>query len=405
MIRGALAGLIATTALACAQAPLFELKVTGNQRLRAEDILTASGLRLNQAVTRDDFDAATNKLSETGLFTSVDYRYDSTTSRGVIGFALTIEVVEEPAQRAVEIDIPGFDESKLWQDLERADPLITQQMPDNERAIAYYSHAIQNLTHQEEIVIRSEADLGSGSMTGVFLPANLPKVTEVAFAGSHAIEKAELERAIASVAPGSEYTEHRFRRLLDLNIKPLYEEKGYLTVNFPHVTIDSGMVSVQVEEGQLWNLGKVGLHGDHLPVDDMQKAAQFPVGKPANWKEIMESVGRMEQVLRRQGYLEVSLEPVRAFQPDKHAVDLTIQVNKGKQFLFGVLQIRGFSEQQKQAALQLWTLKASAPLDELYVDEYIRSLLDTLKVGVKLAAKELRVRPGTQVVDVILTFQ
>ncbi len=415
MNRAALAGLILTATLAFAQAPLYEIRVTGNQRFRAEDIIAASGLRLNQAVTTDDFDSAIKKLSETGLFTSVNYRYDPKISRGAAGFALTLEVVEQPAVRQTEIDIPGLDGEKLWQDLKRADPLITPQMPDNERAAEYYRQAIQNLLRQsnrqstghDEIVARSEADLSTGSLTTIFLPASLPKIGEVVFTGNQAIATADLERAIAPVAPGQDFTERTFRRLLDLNVKPLYEEKGCLTAAFTRVTAtgDPAIVTVEIQEGPVWTLGQVQFKGDRLPVDELQSAARFPIGKIADWKEITASVTRAEQVLRHRGFLEVASQPLRSSHPESRTVDLTIQIDTGRQFLFGALEIDGFPPARKPDALKLWTLRPTAPLDELYVDEYVVNLLDTVKLGVKLSGKELRVRPGTTIVDVILTFQ
>jgi len=191
-------------------------------------------------------------------------------------------------------------------------------------------------------------------------------------------------------------------------VKPLYEEKGYLAVKFSRVSIadgDPAIVTVDIQEGTAWSLGKVAFSGDHLPVDELHNAAQFPIGKLADWKEIAAAMTRAEQVLRRKGFLEVASKAVRSFRPQGQVVDLTIEIDLGKQFLFGVLQLDGFPMEGKAEAMKLWTLGTGAPLDELYVEEYVVAMIDSLKVGVKLAGKELRVRPGTNVVDVILTFQ
>lgn len=406
-----LAGVAVLTASTLGQAPLYEIGVRGNQRFRSEDIISTTGLRLNQAVTRDDFDAATKKLSDSGLFSSVNYHYNPKVSRRTAGFVLTLEVVEEPASRLAEIDIPGFDEEKLWQELKRDDPLIGPRMPDNERAVEFYRLAIQKLLQeahrQEEIVTKTETDMSTGFTTTTFLPAGLPKVGEVVFTGNQAIETAELEEVMAG-APGREFTERSFRRLLEANVKPLYEEKGYLTAKFSRVSIadgDPAIVTVDIQEGTTWSLGKVEFRGDHLPVDQLHKAAQFPTGKLANWKEITAAITRAEQVLRRKGFLEVESKAVRSLRPEGQVVDLTIEIDSGKQFLFGVLQLDGFPAERKAEALKLWTLSTGAPMDEPYIDEYVAAMLDSLKVGVKLAGKELRVRPGTNVVDVVLTFQ
>jgi len=400
---------------ASAQAPLYEIRVTGNVQLRAADIIAASGLKTGQTVTRDDFDAANQKLFETGLFTSVNYRYAAKMQGNVAGFSLTLEVAEEPAATEVILDIPGVDESKLWQDVARSDPFARPQMPHNERAVAYYQHAIENWlrahNRQDQIVMEDESDLSRGTMAVVFVPANLPKIGEVVFAGNDAISNDALQRALVNVAPGQDYTDRMFRRMIELNLRPIYEEKGHLTVSFPHIAIAdpaaaTSTINVEVNEGPEWTLGKVDVAGDGLPIDPLKKAAQFPEGKLANWKQIQACIGKMEALIRRDGYLNVtSSKPERAFHEKERAVDLTIQVRKGQRFLFAALQINGFSPDLEQKARKLWKLAQGAPMDAAYPNEYIRSMLDSLHVQVKSISTSLHIRPGTNLVDVVLNFR
>jgi len=400
--------------IAFAQAPLYEIRVTGNDQLRAADIVSASGLRTGQVVTRDDFDAADQKLFETGFFTSVNYRYAAKTQGNVVGYALTLQVAEEPARAQVIIDIPGVDATKLWLDLAHTDPFARPQMPQNEHAVAYYQHALENwlkqTNRQDQIVMKDETDLQRGTMAVVFVPANLPKVGEVVFSGNQVLDNATLQRAIVRVAPGQDYTDRLFRRILELNIRPLYEEKGHLTVSFPHIAIAdpaaaTSTVNVELNEGPAWTLGKVELTGPSLPVDQMMKAAEFPEGKLANWKQILACIENMGRVLKRDGYLQVSSNPVRSFQENGNIVNLTVQVRKGEQFLFAGLRITGFSPELEQKARKLWKLQEGAPMNEPYVNEYVRGMLDALRIQVKSVSIALTVRPGTNLADVALSFK
>ncbi len=415
--HAALSWLTACTALsglAFAQAPLYEVRVVGNERLSAADIVAASGLRTGQSVTRDDFDAANRKLFETGFFASVNYRYDAKTRANVVGFSLTLQVVEEPAETQVIVDIPGVDDATLWRDLAATSPFARPQMPQNEHAAAYYQQAIETWLRQnkrqDQIVMKDETDLSRGTMAVVFVPANLPKIGEVVFSGNAALDNVTLERAIVKVAPGADYTDRLFRRMLELNVRPLYEEKGHLSVSFPHVTIAdpaaaTSTVNVEINEGPAWTLGKVELAGPGLPVDEMRAAARFPEGRLANWKQILASIESMELVLKRKGYLNVSSKPVRSFHENGNVVDLTVQVRKGVQFLFAGLQISGFGPELEQKARKLWKLREGDPMDVPYVNEYIRGMLDALHIQVRSISNSLHVRPGTNLVDVVMAFQ
>jgi outer membrane protein assembly factor BamA len=287
-------------------------------------------------------------------------------------------------------------------------------MPQNERAVAYYQHAIETWlrqkNRQDQIVMKDESDLSRGTMAVVFVPASLPKIGEVVFAGNEALDNATLQRALVKVAPGQDYTDRLFRRMLELNLRPLYDEKGRLTMSFTHIAIAdptaaTSTINVEINEGPAWTLGKVELAGDRLPVDEMKKATQFPEGKLANWKQIQACIGKMEVLLRRDGYLNVTSKPDRSFHEKENTVDLTIQVRKGLQFLFAGLQINGFSPELEQKARKLWKLAEGAPMDAAYATEYVHSMLDSLRVQVKSISSSLHVRPGTNLVDVVLSFQ
>ncbi len=128
----------------------------------------------------------------------------------------------------------------LWNRLTAAAPLIDRQIPNNDRASAYLLWALEGVlrasNYSEEIVVKNEINLGSGRMTLVFRPAILPKVGAIRFEGAAAIADARLQAAMAKVAIGEEFTDRQFRRKLELNLIPLYEELGHLTVAFPRLT-------------------------------------------------------------------------------------------------------------------------------------------------------------------------
>ena len=70
-------------------------------------------------------------------------------------------------------------------------------------------------------------------MDTTLVPANPPKVADVRFEGAHALSAAALRDAVARLVVGNRYSEREFRQVLDLNVRPLYEDRGYLKVEFP----------------------------------------------------------------------------------------------------------------------------------------------------------------------------
>jgi outer membrane protein assembly factor BamA len=408
----ALCGILAPCALA--QHPIMEIKVSGNQRLPAAAVIAASGLRQGQAATHADLDKAAAKLAQTGLFSSVSYQYDPRTVGGVTGYALVLLVSEDTALATVVLDFPGEDAERLWQRLRSSDRLIDQRMPDNDRALDYFKRALEAALRKsnqaQEIVMKSEANLGSGRMTVVFRPAHLARVAAIRFEGNSAIAEAKLQAGMAKVEIGEEYSERDFRKKLELNLRPLYEDLGRLTMSFPRVTTapagDSAVtVTAAVDEGPGWRLGTVELTGDHLPLADMHDAVRFERGAAANWKEFMASVTKLEQVLRRDGYITVSSKPARAFHEDTQVVDVGVAFAKGPRYLFGELHIEGLDAATQQRLTALWQLPAGAPMNQPYIDEFVRSSWPLLKNKFRTFNSDLHIRPGQNIVDVTLKFR
>ncbi|HUE04333.1 MAG TPA: POTRA domain-containing protein [Bryobacteraceae bacterium] len=401
-------------AAALAQHPVMETKVAGNKRLPAAAVIAASGLRAGQMATRAQLDAAAKKLADTGFFSSVTYKYDPETAGSVTGYALTFLVTEQPAIVPVLLDIPDVDAERLWLQLKAADGLIDRQMPDNDLASAYYKRAIEavlrKLNHPEEIVAKDEGDLPTHRMWLVFRPASLPQIAAIRFEGNSALSAAALEAAMAKVAIGQEYTERSFRRMLELNLRPRYEDLGHLTVAFPRVSISKAgpsqvSVTAAIDEGPAWRLGKVVIKGDALPLADLYEAGRFSHGEPANWKQFMATVHDVEQVLRRDGYLKVSSNPVRSFQDAAKIVDVNLEMTKGPQFLFGELHIEGLEEIVEERLTTLWKIPSGAPMNQPYIDEFITSAMPILRGKFRSFKSEMEVHPGEQVVDVTLKFR
>jgi outer membrane protein insertion porin family len=403
------------TSIACGQTVIAEAKVSGAKRLEPEAIVASAGIRAGQTFTPKDLDDAAQRLLETGMFSSVNYRYEAD-GPGKPGYSLTWQVEEAPAAIVVRLDIPGVDEQDLWRELDTPVNLIRPRIPGSEPASDYYRHAIEEALRKRsrpaEIVVKTAVDLPTSRLTAIFRPATVPKVSAIRFSGNSLLNSSVLEGAMNKVILGEDYSEYDARNLLTLNISPLYEEKGHLTVAFPKVGFEEtagvpGQVTVLVtlDEGQAWSLGTVDLSGDGLPLDEMRTAAQFPLGKLANWKELLACIDKAQTVLQRQGYLNARSTPVRSFQKESGTVNLEIKVNRGRQSMFGVLQLNGLSAEDQDRAVKLWELKNGVPLNGPYVDDYLRALFKVMKGSRKSVSKQLRPQPDSNLVDVVLSFK
>ena len=389
---------------------LVDIQVSGNQRFSGAAVIAATGLRLGRSVAAKDVESAAKRLSETGLFAEVSYRYDPKTVNRIAGYAVTWQVQEAPVTVSVRLDFPGIDDRQLWKQLASTNALLDPSIPSNAFVVEYYRRSIEEALRKqnpdERVVFKNEVDLVSRRFSVVFRPANLPKIASVRFEGNTSIGGSSLQGALGGTSfIGAEYSEFDVRKLLGLNVKPLYEKIGRLTVTFPQVGLAGQTVIVRIEEGPVWSLGRVDLTPDSLPAAQMRNDAKFQEGKPANWAEFLEAVERAKAVLLRNGYLAVKAAPVPSFHDDTRVVDVTIAVDRGRQFLFGALELSGLSLADQQVARDTWKLTSGAPLDKPYVDEYVRELVPALSDRPRSVSLQLRPREGSDTIDVLVKFQ
>src|SRR5260370_405127 len=89
---------------AAAQILISSISVEANQRLPAAAIVQGSGLRVGQEVSRAVLDPAAQNLFETGLFTSMNYRYTPVEGKQPPQYAVTFVVAEDRADMPLRIE-------------------------------------------------------------------------------------------------------------------------------------------------------------------------------------------------------------------------------------------------------------------------------------------------------------
>ena len=81
---------------------LIEIKTSGTQRYGHDEIVAASGLRIGDTVTDDDFKKAAQRLGETGVFSDVAYGF----SYSPLGTKLDLQLAD--AQKFVPVRFENF---------------------------------------------------------------------------------------------------------------------------------------------------------------------------------------------------------------------------------------------------------------------------------------------------------
>jgi outer membrane protein assembly factor BamA len=274
--------------------------------------------------------------------------------------------------------LPG-DPKALADAIRRAEPLFQDKMPATEPVLKRVSKLVESelaKSGKSESVSGQVSAEEQGTLMIVFRPSTLPSVAEVKFEGNKAVPTAKLQLAVVGVAVGALWSEPRFQTILDASVRPVYEEMGRIRVSFPKLVAEPAkdvkglIVTVTVNEGEVYKLRNVELTGAADP-RPLLKEAKFSTEEVANFTEIGNSVEKIRQNLKRNGYLKVQTAVERKIDDKAKTVDLLVKLTPGPQFHFGKLKIEGLDIQTEPHVRKLWAMKPGQAYNYEYADVFL----------------------------------
>jgi outer membrane protein assembly factor BamA len=358
--------------------PLEAVVIEGSA-LPKETIIELTGFRLGTPVNEAAIEAGCKKLEETGLFQDIGYRYAPGPQRG---YVVTITLKDQPKLREATIDIPGVNEEQLWQWVIAKYPPFNHKVPDTGASQEFMAKLIEQHASAallgQHVVGNLEEEFTPRPRTIVsFQPASLPAIARINFTGAQKLSADQLNAIMLKVIGGQGYMDRRFRGLVELNLRPAYEEAGMYRVRFPEITSQkagesSVSVTVAIEEGAQFTLGAVAIAGDDLPRDEMLKAGNLKSGVVANWTQIQQGIWDMERPVKRLGYFAARSRSARVLHDDTRILDVNVAFEKGPMYHVGDVRFTGLTPELEAQARKVWSAALGAPYDFLYPNDFLR---------------------------------
>ncbi len=395
--------------------PISKIIIKGNKVLPADEIIAASGLKIGEAADKARFEQARKQLEATGMLDSVGYQFEPADSGK--GYVATFNVDEVSPLYTVQFEGLNASRDDINKYLKSKEVLYNGKLPPTSFIIERYTHEIEtylaSIKHPETVV-SNVVPSGADAYDLVFRNgAPLPSIAEVTFEGNKAVLITDLEHAINDVAYGTPYSQYTFKLLLENQIKPLYEAKGYLGVKFlnittePSKTVKGIVIHLTVDEGPVYKLTKVSLSGvTREETADLGKIAAFKIGDVANFDDVNESVDRIKKQLIHDGYIHAEAEVVRRLDEPQKTVGVLVKLTKGPQYHYGKLTIKGLDLDGEAQIQKLWAGKPDKPYNADYADFFLarikeQGLFDDL--GDTKAIKT--VDDQKHIVDITLDFK
>ena len=255
-----------------------------------------------------------------------------------------------------------------------------------------------------------------GQPTVLFRPAgDRPRISQIQFTGNETLPPTQLFNTFSGVAVGKEYSEETVRRLLDLNIRPLYEARGRLRVAFSNIAAEPSKetdvvgvaVNITVNEGPEFKLGHVRYTGAASRLaKELDDVAKWRKDQTINFDEVKTEVDRIRRQFTGRGYLHAQARADRTVNDKDQTVDLVVDVTAGEIYNYGKLEIRGLDIYTEPVVRKMWGDREGKPFDAGAPDAILQSIKDQLVFdSLGDTASEVKVNEAAKTVDVILTFK
>jgi outer membrane protein assembly factor BamA len=390
--------------------PLESVAIEGSS-IPKPVILEVAGLRIGAPVNKGAIEQGCQKLNDSGLFSSITYRYRPGSNGG---YAVTLALADQEPLVAAVIDVPGVEEAEAWKWMAGKFSRFDRQVPEAGAAQKFLAGQLQahlaGPLRGQRLTVQMEGDLKTRTLTLSFQPEVLPRIHSIAFTGNRAVPSGELDSVLRKTVTHTGYTSRKFNAAIEMNLRPLYEERGFYRVQFvpgaPQWSDTGVSLAVAITEGDPYQLGHVELAGEDLPHNAMTSAAGFPKGKLANWKEIQNGLWAMESVLKKAGYLEAAAISHRSFDDTARILNLRVQMNKGPLYRFGEVQISGLTPELENRARQTWKPKPGDPYDLNYPHEFVRFFSRTEDLTASRKGNVMTQKgAGQNVIDILLVFE
>jgi outer membrane protein insertion porin family len=358
--------------------------ITGNRRLREEDILyyvqTRPGDPFNEQQVQRDLQA----ILALGFFDKTATRV--LTEEGARGGVNVIfEVRELPIIRDLQFEglssvsesdvLKAFRERRVGVSKESIyDPVkVRNAIRVLKELLAARGHP--NATIEER---RDEVSATSTALTFAIDEGDRVRVVDVQFEGNQVFSDGKLRGAMKYVKEAGLISRFRGQDILDrekldvdLRLVDNYmRSKGYLQARhgeprvegvgrrrtgFPILplpflsSVDEGLrVTIPIVEGKLYRMGEMKIEGNSIfSEDQIRSVIGLNKGDVANGEKIGKALfENLKKVYGSQGFIEYTAEPSPTFKdnpqnPEEGVVDFTITIEEGKQFTLRRLEFVG----------------------------------------------------------------
>jgi outer membrane protein assembly factor BamA len=395
---------------------LIAVDANGSQRYQSPDIIAATGLRIGDVASEDDFNKATRDLVATGLFTDVAYTY---TASGA-GTRLEIKLADNNRLVPTHFEnLVWFSDDDLMRELKKRVPLFRGQVPLDGNLVDQVSDALQAMLLENKSpghVDYVRARQGDAPVDAVnYLVDNVAlRIQNVKLQGASPEDAAALAPILEKFS-GKDYARDALVSSANARLLPYYFKRGYLRAAFgppqpkvqsqteDEVTLD---VDLSLNQGRAYTFAGDEWTGNKaLSKDALQALIHSSPNQPADGVQLDSDLDAAAKLYATKGYVRAAVKPIPHFDDSKGTVSYDLEVHEGDLFNMGDLEIRGLDSRTTSQLQEAWSIRKGTPYDGSYCKKFVELAWKSLASHVDWTVEvHEAVDEREKVVDVSLVY-
>jgi outer membrane protein assembly factor BamA len=394
---------------------LTKINFEGLKSQIPDKMIAITGLQIGQTIDFEMVKASAQRLSQTGLFKKVEYRYRYSSTQIELTFDLEeITSGKNPCQfdnfvwfsdqeigAAIKRDLPDFDGSIVVSDF----------MADEVKK------SVARLLTEKKIAGEVSYELDDNLSYIFKVNGAKLQICDFQFAGAQENLKKPLFEALQPLVK-TEYSRSDTRLFVEAALIPIYTQRGYLKAAFKQsqpsigasgACANSVVVTLPVVEGMQYRWNNPVWSGNQAcSAQELNAALRLKPGDVADLMKIKGGWVDVRLVFGKKGHLKTRLKPESVFEDARQLVTYHVEINEGPQYRMGQLIIAGLPDDEARRAKDAWGLKAGEVYDTSYItvwrNKIAREGMIKLTKGMK-AGHELKTDDQKLIVDVVVKFE
>jgi outer membrane protein assembly factor BamA len=404
-------------------ARLASISVTGSKRFTSDQIAASLGLHAGATVTRDDIQNGANRLSQLGLFATVQYRFGGSGT----DVKLEYQVTDAPALPATFDNFPWFTGDEIVQALKSSVVLFDGTAPDHGTILDDISAALEKLLSSKGVqagvshqVVQNSSPEHDQSVQQFRAEGTDLTIASVNFSDPLANNDRAIQSNLANFV-GSPFSRTAIELFEFEQVRPSYLTRGFLKVHFappgahleasqPNTPSSRVAVNVTIDPGPAFNWSGVTWMGNSaIRSAQLDTAVTLKRGELADGVKIEATWDRVRDLFGRLGFLDLKLDAVPQFDDAAKGVSYVVTITEGPQYRMGNLVISGLSIEGERRIRDAWKIPMGSLFDQVgyeqFLDTGVKEAFTGLPVHYDKIGRFLQEDAKAGTVDVLLDFQ